>query len=124
MALSLEMAGPGHPPARIRLSRCLSGPLAAAYPVSAHDIELRAPATGTQLTATLTALVPALLRADPQCRRVVLALPADDPDALGAAAAAGLRQTVEVDLPTGEFVLAVAEPAWVTAIDSDQVPGT
>ena len=127
-ALSLLAGKPGCDPVPVLLRRCAATPLAAGYPVGARDIALDigtwvAPATVTEL---LTALVPAVLRADPECRRVVVAVDGNDQEQLAAVVAAGLRPTVDIELPAGEFVLTVAEPAWVCAVDMDldRVPGT
>ena len=61
---------------------------------------------------------------DPRCRRVVFAAPVDDLTSIAAAQAAGFRYVVDVDIPGEELSLLVAEAHWVTAIDSDRVPGT
>ncbi|WP_157114896.1 hypothetical protein [Nocardia niwae] len=126
--LSLVMDRPGLDPIPVRLQRCADSRLALAYPVTAHDIDVLVEAAlpPRVRTALLGALGPAILRADPGCRRIVVAVAADDHEALAAVVDAGLRPTVEVDLPEGEFVLTVAEPTWVTAvdIDLDHVPGT
>ena len=61
---------------------------------------------------------------DPRCRRVVFAAPVDDLTSIAAAHAAGFRYVVDVDIPGEELSLLVAEAHWVTAMDSDRVPGT
>ncbi|MEU0312099.1 hypothetical protein [Nocardioides sp. NPDC006273] len=109
----------------VELVRCAAGRLREAYPVSEHDVEVRvgaASAGGVEpaaLTALLGDLVQAVLASDPECRRVVLAIPEGDLEVLAAAEDAGFRYVVDVDLPDEAVSLAVAEPAWVTAIDMD-----
>lgn len=110
-----------------RLERCAAGRLRDTYPVGAHDVEIRLGA-GTPrdvLPELLRTLTRAVFAADPRCRRVVHAVPVDDRDALGAAAAAGFRHAVDVDLGPEELGLLVSEPDWVTGtdMDLDRVPG-
>ncbi|WP_213575840.1 hypothetical protein [Rhodococcus sp. USK13] len=120
----------------VELTRCARGRLRHAYPVAAHDVEVRVSdvATADDLTAVLEVLTPAIRIADPQCRKVVYAVDRDDSgrsplSALAtsaAAEAAGFRYVVDVDIADAELSLLVAEPDWVTAvdIDLDHVPGT
>jgi len=78
------------------------------------------------LTRALTELSRAVLDADPRCRRVVLAAPADHADIEKAAAAAGFRHIVDVEVSRVELSLLVAEPGWVRKVDADidKVPGS
>ncbi len=111
------------------LTRCVGGPLPDAYPVASHDLELTLamPAGRSQ---ALGVLARGALAADPKCRRVVVAVPADDGDARTDAVDAGLRSVVVVDLPdasgASSWELMVLEPEWVTKVDIhlDKVPGT
>ena len=104
----------------VELERCEVGRLREAYPVSEHDVEVRVgelePST---LAVLLRDLVPAVLSADPECRRVVFAAPEGDLAVLSGAEEAGFRYVVDVDLPDGSVNLTVAEPGWVTAVDMD-----
>lgn len=113
---------------RVRLCRCAAGRLRGAYPVGSHDIEVSVTGDGAagpwpDLLAAVRATVE---EADPRCRRIVLALAVTAADEIAAAARAGFRPVVEVDLADAELVLMVAEPAWVGAADDagDRVPGT
>ena len=110
----------------VKLQRCVEGRLRDAYPVNAHDVEVR---VSEELPADLLAEMLAraareVLGNDPRCRRVVFAAPVDDLSRIAAAQAAGFRYVVDVDVPGEELSLLVAEAHWVTAIDSDRVPGT
>lgn len=111
----------------VEVQRCAAGRLENAYPVSLHDIEVRFPdaVDAGVARAVLDVLVPAILRADPECRRVVFSVPRDDALAAQAAEAAGFRFVVDVDLPDAELSLFVSEPEWVTEVDMDldRVPG-
>ena len=110
----------------VTVERCLTGRLSRTYPASAHDVELRP--TGSlapeRLTTTLASATRNVLTDDPRCRRVVFAPATDDWDAVAAAEKAGFRHVVDVDLPGAQLSLLVFEPGWVTAMDSDRVPGT
>jgi hypothetical protein len=111
----------------VTLERCTSGRLRDAYPVSEHDLEARVSnVPPAAVTSLLSELVAAIQFADPRCRRVVFAAAEGDLVALSAAEDAGFRYVIDVDLPDGAVSLAVAEPAWVTAVDMDldHVPGT
>jgi hypothetical protein len=123
----LRISDASGPAIRVEIERCAVGRLQRTYPVSFHDIELRladAVDAGTA-RAVLDVLVPAILRVDPDCRRVVFSGPQDDTEAAQAADAAGFRFVVDVDLPDTELRLFVVEPHWVTAVDIDlhRVPG-
>src|SRR5258708_3848904 len=98
-------------PAIVEIERCAAGRLREAYPVGEHDVEIWV-ATDSQASGDLLRLmVQAVQAADPRCRRVVLAVPADDDSALSTAREAGFRHAVEVDLPGAPGLnLLVAEP--------------
>ncbi|MEU6729342.1 hypothetical protein ABZ917_37050 [Nonomuraea wenchangensis] len=109
--------------AGVRLERCAAGRLRDAYPVAAHDLELRVAEADAEL---LRALVDDIAAADPQCRRVVYAVPQGDLDRMAVGEAAGFRYVVDVDLADEQLSLLVAEPEWVTRTDMDlnHVPGS
>lgn len=113
---------------QVRLERCATGRLRDAYPVHAHDVEVRLTRAVSPdvLAAVLADAAREVLDNDSDCRRVVFAAPADDQEAAAAALAAGFRHVVDVDLPGAELSLLVAEPGWVTVgwADIDTVPGT
>ena len=112
----------------LELQRCVSGRLRDAYPVHAHDVEVRAvdDVAVQAIVAPLGELAEAILAADPQCRRIVFAAPAGDAATVTAAQSAGFRYVVDVDIPGAELSLLVAEPQWVTRVDADlqHVPGS
>ena len=105
--------------------RCISSRLRDTYPVSSHDIELFGlnDAPPQAFARALIEISEAVLRADPLCRRVVLAAPAGEADMGRAAEMAGFRPVVDVDVPGAELRLFVAEPDWVSNIDLQRVPG-
>jgi len=107
----------------------IGGPLRDAYPVGAHDVEIRLSRrhpTASRLTAFLDELGASILAADRACRRVVVAVAPDDLAAVTAAESVGFRHVVDVDVPGEELSLLVREPEWVTQVDADldRVPGT
>ena len=110
-----------------QVERCAAGRLRDAYPAGARDLELRiiGDVTDDALAALLRDLVDAIQDAEPHCRRVVYAAPADAP-ARTAAEDAGFRYVVDVDLADEQVGLLVAEPEWVRAADTelDHVPGS
>ena len=112
----------------LQLQRCVSGRLRDAYPVGAHDVEVRVvnDVAAQDIVTPLAELTDAIQAADPQCRRVVFAVHAGHTAMLTAAQAAGFRHVVDVDIPGAELSLLVAEPQWVTRVDADvqHVPGS
>ncbi|MGN9842631.1 hypothetical protein ACTMTI_31340 [Nonomuraea sp. H19] len=110
--------------ADVRVERCAAGRLREAYPVGAHDLELRV--CGGPLAELLRTLFDAVTKADPACRRVVYAAQEGALEEVAAAQAAGFRHVVDVDLVDEQLSLLVAEPAGVrgTDVDLDRVPGT
>ncbi|MGW3954776.1 hypothetical protein ACWEKM_28450 [Streptomyces sp. NPDC004752] len=110
----------------IHLERCAAGRLRDAYPVALHDIEVQADDCANEaLPHLLTALIDAVSRADPRCRRLVLVTSAADGTRIAAAESAGFRYVVDVDLGSAECSLLTWEPAWATPTDPDldRVPG-
>ena len=104
----------------IRVGRTLTGRLGAAYPASAHDVELRVTGVAAdQLAGVLAQESDKILAADPECRKVVFAAPLGDLDTMRAAEEAGFRYVVDVDIPGESLSLLVKEPSWVTAVDMD-----
>lgn len=110
----------------IEFERCVTGRLRDAYPSHAHDVEIRLAEDlpPDRLTQVLGQAARAALDSDPRCRRVVFAAPAGDTATIAATEAAGFRYVLDVDLAGIELSLLVAEPGWVTVLDSDRVPGT
>lgn len=111
----------------VAVDRCLHGRLAAAYPASRHDVELRVfDREVGDLTAVLMAESDRILREDPRCRKVVFAASQGDLAEMAAAERAGFRFVVDVDVPGAELSLMVREPPWVyeVDIDLDRVPGS
>ncbi|MBK0422026.1 hypothetical protein JD292_08060 [Leucobacter sp. CSA2] len=91
--------------------RSRGGHLRDAYPSGTHDLELGfSGAPDPRAVADYTA---ALLRADERCRRVVLAVPELDLDAISWAEDAGYRYVIDVETVTGGHSLLVTEPQWV-----------
>ncbi|MFJ2116226.1 MULTISPECIES: hypothetical protein [unclassified Streptomyces] len=111
----------------VRLERCAAGRLRDGYPVGARDVEVRVDdaCPVAVLPGLLRALVAAVQRADPDCRRIVHAVPVGRPSTVEAAESAGFRYVVDIDLGQTEISLLVAEPDWATStdIDLDRVPG-
>ncbi|MGW1029445.1 hypothetical protein ACWD4J_38175 [Streptomyces sp. NPDC002577] len=111
----------------VRLERCAAGRLRDTYPVGAHDVEvwIGDGCPDDVLPDLLRALVDAVQRADPDCRRVIHAVRVGEPGRIAAAESAGFRYVIDVDLAHDELSLLVAEPDWVTGtdIDLDRVPG-
>jgi len=102
------------------LERATVGRLAAAYPVSEHDREVRLGQIPLNaLTSLLREVAVSVHRADPRCRRVIFGAPEGRLEILAAAEDAGYRYVVDVDVDGGSLSLAVAEPSWVTAVDMD-----
>ncbi|MER6332907.1 hypothetical protein [Streptomyces sp. NPDC001034] len=109
-----------------RVERCAWGRLRDAYPVGLRDLEVRVgPCAAGALADLLAELREALADADPLSRRVVFAVPVDDPGRIAAAESAGFRRVVDIDLDEVEHTLLTWEPAWATRIDPglDRVPG-
>lgn len=111
----------------VRVERCAAGRLRGAYPAGGHDVEIavtaQEPATGAATTEILRQTARMVWKADGRCRRIVLAVPPGDAEALASARAAGFRLGVDVDLPDeGTVDLLVAEPPWAAAPGPAEVP--
>jgi hypothetical protein len=85
--------------------------LAGTYPIGAEDREIRIH-IGSSPVAIAVAVRELLSRA-PRCRRVVLAVPVGDLEAMRIAEDGGFRYVVDVDTHEQSFSLLVAEPGWV-----------
>lgn len=125
--MRLQMGAQG--PVDVTLQRSLASVMRDSYPVGAHDVHvvLDAPQIeDSDLATLLRDLVGAVETADPACRRLVYAVPVADLAVMAAAERAGFRFVVDVDVDGEELALLVAEPDWVTKVDSEleQVPGT
>ncbi|MFM1724803.1 hypothetical protein ABEU20_003398 [Rhodococcus sp. PAM 2766] len=121
LTYSVDDGGTSH---EVRARFAVRGPLGNAYPAGIADVELDLRGLGD--TAVLGDLAERILRENPQCRRIVLPVPAGDLDAIGFGEDAGFRYVVDVDIPgereeVTELSLLVREPGWVadapTAVD-------
>jgi hypothetical protein len=107
-----------------------AGRLAAAYPASRHDVELRADGVPVgELTEVLRSESDRLLAEDPTRRRVIFAASARALAVIAAAEDAGFRYVRDVDLAgrdgAVELSLLVREADFVTDADlSEDIPGT
>lgn len=91
--------------------RARAGELRDAYPSGTHDLELGY--IGRPHPQAVASYTDALLRAEPRCRRVVVAVPEHDLEAIGWAEDAGYRYVIDVETYSGEHSLLVTEPDWV-----------
>lgn len=98
---------------RIGVRRARAGELVDAYPAGTHDRELLF--QGRPQPAELARVTAEVLASDPRCRRVVIALPELDLDAIAWAEEGGFRYVVDVETRSGGFSLLVTEPDWVLA---------
>ncbi|TFD52280.1 hypothetical protein E3T55_06665 [Cryobacterium frigoriphilum] len=96
--------------------------LEGSYPVGIEDREVRVDAGSSP--AAVGAAVHALLTDAARCRRVVLAVPEGQLEALAAAEEAGFRFVVDIDTHQESLSLLVAEPEWVLAQPSaiEEIP--
>lgn len=96
--------------------------LEGAYPVGIEDREVRIE-PGSSPDA-VSAAVRSILTDAVRCRRVVLAIPEGELDAMRAAEEAGFRFVVDVDTHRESLSLLVAEPGWVLAQPSaiEEIP--
>lgn len=90
-----------------------SGAFVDAYPAGTNDREVLT--TGFVPAGALRTIVAGVLADEPDCRRVVLALPEGDVNAIAWAEDAGFRYVVDVEVRSGAFSLLVTEPDWVLA---------
>lgn len=97
----------------IRVRRARAGDLVDAYPAGSHDVELLPPADAS--AALLAQAAEEAFAVDPRCRRVVLAVPEGDLQAIARAEDAGFRYVVDVEIRAGGRSLLVREPDWVLA---------
>lgn len=81
------------------------------YPVGIEDREVRIESGSSP--AAVGAAVHTILTDAARCRRVVLAVPEGQLEAIRAAEEAGFRFVVDVDTPLESLSLLVAEPEWV-----------
>jgi hypothetical protein len=105
-------AADGGPALRLRVHRVARHPVRACYPYGGRDLALEPGSWDDPgpLARLLRAFVPALLAADPDCRRVVAAPDEDDAAAHAVLEAGGLLRVTEAELPDGAVVLFAAEP--------------
>ncbi len=106
-----EVPGIDGVPSTLGHRRARAGELREAYPSGANDIELGF--TGKPEVAAVANYTAALLRADPRCRRVVLAVTELDLDEIAWAESAGFRYVIDVETVAGGVSLLVTEPQWV-----------
>jgi hypothetical protein len=99
--------------ARLGIRPARSGDLVDAYPAGADDKELAI--EGEPQLEVVRDYVAAVLKGDPRCRRVVLAVPERDLEAIAWAEDAGFRFVVDVETRAGAHSLLVVEPDWVLA---------
>lgn len=108
---SFQVLEHAEPRGRIDVRHVVASRITEAYPVGHRDrlLELHPGVTAeaVQLVAE------AVMRADPRCRRLVLAVREGDIDTIALAERAGFRYVVDVDLRDAAYSLLAAEPAWV-----------
>lgn len=97
--------------ARLAIRSARAGDLVDAYPAGTHDKELAI--DGDPQPQAVRDYVAEVLQADPLCRRVVLAVPEGDLDAIAWAEDAGFRYVVNVETRVAARSLLVVEPDWV-----------
>lgn len=90
---------------------CALSEIKDAYPVSGRDqlLEVSGPAE----PGTIQLVSEELMRRDPLCRRLVIAVDEGDVQAIARAEAGGFRYVVDVDLWDRAVSLMTAEPDWV-----------
>ncbi len=108
-----EVPAVGGGMARLAVRNARQGDLVDAYPAGTHDRELAV--DGEPELQSVRDFVAEVLERDPRCRRVVLAVPERDLEAIGWAEDAGFRFVVDVETRVGAHSLLVVEPAWVLA---------
>ncbi len=109
----LEVDGIEGSVARLGVRHVRAGSFVDAYPAGTHDREILV--EGSPTPSSVREATARVLAADPRCRRVVLAVTADDLIAISWAEEAGYRYVVDVDIHDGQFTLLVTEPDWVLA---------
>lgn len=108
-----EVASADGGTARLGIRPARAGDLVDAYPAGADDKQLAI--EGEPQLQAVRDYVAAVLEADPRCRRVVLAVPERDLEAIAWAEDAGFRFVVDVETRAGAHSLLVVEPDWVLA---------
>ncbi len=108
-----EVASANGAPARLGIRPARGGDLVDAYPAGADDKELAV--EGEPQLQAVRDYVAGVLERDPRCRRVVLAVPERDLEAIAWAEDAGFRFVVDVETRVGAHSLLVVEPDWVLA---------
>jgi hypothetical protein len=101
----------GHVAGSVNCRLSVLGDLSRAYPAGLADRELAVEA-GTSAPA-LAQIVTVLFERYPRCRRIVFSAAVGDLDSIALAESAGFRFTVDVETPTRQLSLLVAEPEWV-----------
>lgn len=81
------------------------------YPIGSEDREILVHKGSTP--GAIAASVHTILTDAPRCRRVVLAVPVGEIEAMLVAEAAGLRYVLDIDTHDESLSLLVAEPEWV-----------
>ena len=95
-------------------ARLVSGnDLDGTYPIGIEDREVRIHEGST--SAAIAVATHTILTHAPRCRRVLLALPVGDLDAMRIAEDGGFRYVIDVDTHRASVSLLVAEPEWVLA---------
>ncbi len=108
-----EVPAAGGQTARLGIRSARVGDLVDAYPAGTYDKELAI--EGEPRLQAVREYVAEVLERDPRCRRVVLAVPERDLEAIGWAEDAGFRFVVDVETRAGAHSLLVVEPDWVLA---------
>lgn len=83
------------------------------YPIGIEDREVRIHDGSAPAAIALAAHT--ILTEAPRCRRILLALPLGDLEAMRTAEDGGFRYVIDVDTRHESVSLLVAEPAWVLA---------
>lgn len=83
------------------------------YPYGKNDMVLRYASAATMATD-----VEDIFRRHPECRRIIVPIPAGDVESLAECEKAGLRYVLDVEQRDGqELALMVAEQGWVATIN-------
>lgn len=108
------------------LQRAAAGELARAYPVGRGDVSVRIESVGSEPAPALATLIQSIWQADPECRRIVLAVPSEDESLRAIAEEAGLGRAIEVDLGADRVVqlmIAESEEAKKVTGEVEEMPG-
>lgn len=101
----------GEPRGGVEVLHVIHSRIAATYPVGHRDRLLEPSEEATSEAIQLVS--EQVFRADPACRRLVIATPVGDVDEIARAERAGYRYVVDVDLRDHSLSLMAAEPDWV-----------